>query len=532
MNSPQSIGLLMVLAMLGGLLAPAALHANTILVNTLDDPGKSTECTLRAAINNANNKMSDANSTCAAGSGIDTIVFGVSGTITLSGTLPAIANSSGGLLTIDGINQTITIDGASTYKVLNVNFGATLSLNDLTIAHGSNTNGNGGAINNIGTLTVTNCTFFSNTADSGDAGFGGAISNDGPANISNSTFSHNSVNFFGGGILNAFAGRLTVTNCTFTDNGAVLGGAGIYNIGAATVTNSSFSGNSTDDGMGGGIFNFGGTLSVSNCTFSQNSAESFGGGIDNLSPTDDQEGSTVTVTNSTFSGNSASDAGGGLDNEGGGTATVINCTFSGNSAPAGGGILNDETLTISNSVLANNTSGSNCGGSLTNGGYNISDDNSCGFGSSHGLNGVTIGDNVSDAHIALGALAGNGGPTETMALGAGSYAIDAVPFPNCPATDQRGNRVPTPKTAPASRATSVRTSRAQPARSALLVSLRLTVSVTRALLARAISATRSPTPTTKINRDRPTAPQGPALTISFSTSAAISSWQAATFRGL
>jgi len=40
----------------------------------------------------------------------------------------------------------------------------------------------------------------------------------------------------------------------------------------------------------------------------------------------------------------------------------------------------------------------------------------------------------------LGPLQDNGGPTPTMALGAGSVAIDAVPAGNlaCPATDQRG----------------------------------------------------------------------------------------------
>ena len=46
----------------------------------------------------------------------------------------------------------------------------------------------------------------------------------------------------------------------------------------------------------------------------------------------------------------------------------------------------------------------------------------------------------------LGTLQDNGGPTETMALGVGSAAIDQVPATgaNCPATDQRGVKRPQP----------------------------------------------------------------------------------------
>ena len=108
--------LLLVLAPVCLFLSQSRLHAsgNTITVNTIDDPGNSTECSLRAAINNANNKISDANSTCAAGTGQDTINFSVSGEIALSSTLPAIANASPGNLTIDATGQAISINGFNT----------------------------------------------------------------------------------------------------------------------------------------------------------------------------------------------------------------------------------------------------------------------------------------------------------------------------------------------------------------------------------------------------------------------------------
>ena len=107
------IVLLVVLVPVSVIMIQSELHAtgNTITVNTTDDPGTPTECSLRAAINNANNKTSDANSTCAAGTGQDTINFGVSGEITLGSTLPAIANTSPGNLTIDATGQGITING-------------------------------------------------------------------------------------------------------------------------------------------------------------------------------------------------------------------------------------------------------------------------------------------------------------------------------------------------------------------------------------------------------------------------------------
>ena len=126
--------LLIALAPAWIVLGPSALHAATINVDTLDDPGTSSECSLRAAINNANNKSADANSTCAAGSGTDTIVFSVSGTITLGsgGTLPAIVNT----LTINGSGQKITVDAADLYQVLMM-YGSTLDLTNLTIAHGN-----------------------------------------------------------------------------------------------------------------------------------------------------------------------------------------------------------------------------------------------------------------------------------------------------------------------------------------------------------------------------------------------------------
>lgn len=211
-----------------------------------------------------------------------------------------------------------------------------------------------------------------------------------------------------------------------------------------------------------GTANFGGgiedeiaaSLSVNNVTFSGNSASTAGGALYNAS------GSPMTVTNSTFINNGG--YGGAINNDGSATLMVTNSTFSGNTGGAGGTIAqigatgsttltnitvsaNDAnsailtgqgTLTLRNSIVVN-TGGPSCGvfGSftITNGGNNIDNGTSCGWGSTSG--------SMSSTDPLLGTLADNGGPTQTMALLTGSPAIDGVTFnvPNgAPATDQRG----------------------------------------------------------------------------------------------
>lgn len=114
-----------------------------------------------------------------------------------------------------------------------------------------------------------------------------------------------------------------------------------------------------------------------------------------------------------------------------------NSTISGNTAQHGaGGIeLLYGTVTLQNSIVANN-SGGNCSATLTSKGYNLSGDNTCNFNN--------IGD-LNNTDPMLGPLQNNGGPTQTMALSSGSPAIDAGRPSGCTdgqghllTTDQRG----------------------------------------------------------------------------------------------
>lgn len=226
-----------------------------------------------------------------------------------------------------------------------------------------------------------------------------------------------------GGIYNL--GTLTISNSTVSDNSSNVIAGGIYNSGILTLNNSTLSGNSSTSG-GGGIYNDG-TLTLNNTTFSGNTANDHGGGIYN--------DGTLTLNNSTLSDNSARFDGGGIYNNG--TLTLNNTTFSSNIVNNnGGGIYNRGVLHLSNSILANSTSasGEDCynetGDTITTNTNNLIETN--------GASGHQCGTPALNADPQLGALADNGGDTQTFALLSGSPAIDAGDNASCESTDQRG----------------------------------------------------------------------------------------------
>jgi predicted outer membrane repeat protein len=285
----------------------------------------------------------------------------LTGTLPGTGTLPPITS----VITLDGEGH--YIDGAGSFQVFFVTSDGEFTIQNVTIQNGSAAQG-GGLFNDGGTVTVTDSTFSGSTATA-----------------------------YGGGLTN-WGGTLTVTGSTFSGNTASIYGGGLFNLGGTlTVTGSMFSGNTTTgpDSYGGGLFNTGGT---------------------------------VTVTNSTFSGNEATSStslGGGLFNDGGGTVTVTGSTFSGNTAIAdgGGSVCNNtgSTVYLAGVLLDNGSSGGNCssyGDPLTDNGYNLSDDDTCGFSNPHSLN---------EASLNLDTLS-SGGPGQQVHMPINpSDAIDAIP---------------------------------------------------------------------------------------------------------
>jgi hypothetical protein len=167
--------------------------------------------------------------------------------------LPAIASAAtGGSLTINGNGATIRRTGTAAYRLISVNNGATLTLNNLTLSRG-NTDTNGGAIVNGGTLTTNGVRFTANRA----AVSGGALFTAfATVNINNSTFDGNSTTRGAGGALAVgitFGNTVTVTNSAFTANSSPTDGGAIWNSNVLIINNSTLSGNSAS--RGGNLFN-------------------------------------------------------------------------------------------------------------------------------------------------------------------------------------------------------------------------------------------------------------------------------------
>jgi hypothetical protein len=219
--------------------------------------------------------------------------------------------------------------------------------------------------------------------------------------------------------------RLTLTGGLVSSS---YGGGILVNAATLTLTNSTVNGSWAV--LGGGIFQYGATITVVNSTLSNNLAANLGGGIAS------DANSTLKLINSTLSGNTViasagSNGGGALDMKNG-TAQIINSTITSNTAGnaiASGIWQEGGTLTIQNSIVANNNGANNCrktGGTFTDGGNNLDNGTSCGFTGAVGQN----------TNPVLGALANNGGPTQTHALQMGSPAYNAGN--NAKAVDQNG----------------------------------------------------------------------------------------------
>ncbi|UCD25257.1 MAG: right-handed parallel beta-helix repeat-containing protein [Gemmatimonadota bacterium] len=204
-------------------------------------------------------------------------------------------------------------------------------------------------------------------------------------------------------------------------NGSAIEGGGIYNLGDLSIEDCTVRGNTAE--ISAGIWNEG-TLNLVNSTVSGNSntGATNGAGIHN------GNSANAMVTNSTVSGNT----GEGIRNAG--NLNLANSTVSGHSD---GGIINDAgaSLTLKSTLIDDDCDDQ---GETVSLGYNIETGNTC------ILN--PAGSDQIDVTVDLEALADNGGPTMTHALGAGSIAaIDKIPEAECGVeTDQRGQ--PRPET--------------------------------------------------------------------------------------
>jgi hypothetical protein len=235
-----------------------------------------------------------------------------------------------------------------------------------------------------------------------------------------------------------------VSGLTITGGNGTVGG-GINNSASLTLTNCTISGNTGVDA--GGIENFG-ALNITGSTISNNSANV--GGFSNAGGiSDSNNGAGMTITNSTISGNTASASG---DNIGGilhfnGTLIITSCTITNNKAQGGvnnaGGVrVLGGSTTVSNTIIAanqNNSTVADVDGAFTSNGYNLIGN----VGAASGFNQTAdqTGTGAAPLNPKLGALAFNGGPTQTHFLIAGSPAIDQGKSFGL-TTDQRGDTRP------------------------------------------------------------------------------------------
>ena len=193
------------------------------------------------------------------------------------------------------------IDAAQLDRLFHIFSGVTLNLSNLTLDNGNATStANGGAVLNLGTMNLTN------------------------VNIQNATAAR------GGGIFNNRRHALGDGQPVLGQLALLQGGA-IYNDGTLTV-------DSSEIGVSG----------------AGNTANNHGGGVYSTG--------TVTITESSFTDNVANSRGGGLFNAApNGDVTIVRSTFDNNFASSRKAIYNEDVLTITNSTLSGNTSGTNAG---------------------------------------------------------------------------------------------------------------------------------------------------------------------------
>ena len=345
-----------------------------------------------------------------AAGGANTITFapGLSGTITLtSGQLEISSN-----LTITGPGAgSLTISGDNKSRVFQVDVGVTASISEMELYAGLETRGDGGAILNNASLSVSQCAVVGNEIYG--PGGGGAIYSSGPLlTVTDSTISNNYIapvpigsngNGGDGGGIDGTSGTIIIQRSTINNNRAGDGpqirtsatdglagrGGAVYSDGDLVLVNDTIVGNRS--GTGGGR---------SYMPPISPAAGGDGGGVFSAGP--------LRVTNCTIVGNMA-----GLPGDG----SVVH----GN---GGGLFVASAAAVVQNTILAANLDGGDLDG------------RSLDLSSANNLMG---GDPV------LAELGAYGGPTETMpplvgspAIDAGSNALAIGPDGTPLTTDQRG----------------------------------------------------------------------------------------------
>ncbi len=332
--------------------------------------------------------------------------------------------SDGAAILNDGV---LAVDNTTFANNSADNGGAIYTTNDTTITNSrftSNSAGtHGGAIYiDGGTTTVSGSTFTSNTANGG----GGIWMQEGTLNVTGGSFSLNSGNLGGGAFYNvdgtaSFNGTSFVNNSTANGTGSPpAGGNGgaIYNTQDLTLTSVTMEGNTTGNGAasvggnggkGGAIYHQRGTLQITASTLDGNSTGTGGsgtggndggnGGVGGNVYINTADGGTLEMdTTSLLNGQTGPGGGASGSGSGGNGGSGGNLYISGGSPSF--------TADIQRSLIANGTTG--IGGFGTgNGGFG----NGGGIGVDGGtltLKNSTISGNTTGTTNSASAFGGNG----------------------------------------------------------------------------------------------------------------------------
>ena len=324
-------------------LTPTATSTSTPTSTSTFTPTPSVTCNATIAASDALGLVSAITAANANGNSPDVICLTANSTYTFATTANSIA--------LPSITTPITIvgngaileraSGAPQFRAFNVTASGALTLQNMTLRNFNAGGGNGGSVQNAGTLTLDGVTLTGNTAR-----FAGAIHSSGTLTITNSTFTSNTSQEDAGAIyLNS--GTLTVSETTFQANNARYG-SGIYaNDGTINLTNVTFRSNTANE-QGAGLFQWRGTMTISGGLFDANNAR-FGSAI--------YVRGALNVSGATFTNNVAVEEGAAIYNENGNQSavTVAGSSFTGNTARYGGAIYNRARLNVTNSIFTSNT---------------------------------------------------------------------------------------------------------------------------------------------------------------------------------
>ncbi|HND88571.1 MAG TPA: right-handed parallel beta-helix repeat-containing protein, partial [Saprospiraceae bacterium] len=228
-----------------------------------------------------------------------------------------------------------------------------------------NTQTRGGAIIALAKLTVRNCYFTDNFANSGIVTANGPLSSG--ILVDGCLFERNRAASSAAGVSMLSVTEGQVNNCSFRQNDTNRGCVYIDNSSGTVVDSCLFESNKTLMGQnfGAAMFTWQSDYAVSNCVFKENET------YNAIAYNDGRNGGRKgTWDNCLFEGNKASNFGAGLYNWQA-NLTVRNCTFRNNTAPSAASFyananLNNSSYTIENSTFETNSSTDFGGGAIYN----------------------------------------------------------------------------------------------------------------------------------------------------------------------